>query len=185
MSPQVDGYLDQEPVDPDEQALQVARAHGTTVAAIWSGRSTSAVRRLRQEVDGYDRGPGRPSLAEMAAMGVRWECPCPRCAEHRSQEATRSAFRHNATRVKVSLVDVTGWRDRAACLGLTPDPWFPFETSHEAYADARTICQACTVASDCLRFALANRILDGMFGGLTPPERRRFTIALVPQAAAS
>lgn len=66
-------------VEQQEQALEVARAHGTTVAAQWAGVEPATVLRLRQRVDGYERGRGRPTRAEMQATAVRDDCSCPRC----------------------------------------------------------------------------------------------------------
>jgi hypothetical protein len=62
-----------------ERVLEVARAHGTAVAASWSGWSDTKVRVLRQRVDGYDRGRGHPTRAEIEAMAPSWECSCTRC----------------------------------------------------------------------------------------------------------
>lgn len=77
----------------DDRVLEVARRHGTTVAATWAGWSTSSVLRLRQMIDGYDRGRGRPSRAEMAAMAPSLHCPCARCLQWRDAEAARDASR--------------------------------------------------------------------------------------------
>lgn len=65
------------------QALEVARAHGTTVAARWAGVATATMVQLRKRVDGYDRGRGHPTLEETRAMAVRDDCQCPRCRAHR------------------------------------------------------------------------------------------------------
>lgn len=70
--------------------LEVARAHGTTVAAEWAGVSTSFVRDLRKRVDGYDRGRGHPDLLEIAARAPRPDCWCKRCLEHRASQRPRS-----------------------------------------------------------------------------------------------
>jgi len=80
----------------------------------------------------------------------------------------------------------------AACKGADLSLWFPdFEddtgddvfddgTVFESYGDtdpfyeeARAICQTCPMKQACLDYAMANRIRFGMFGGLTPIERRR------------
>lgn len=168
-----DGYLARQPVNPDEQVLQVAREHGTRIAAVWSGRSASTVRALRQRVDGYDRGRGHPSKAEMAAMAARWDCPCPRCADLRSEEARRSSLRHRSSGDHhVTELDGSAWRAHAACRCLPADPWFPVTEHDRDESDAVAICRACPVGGDCLRFALANRIDHGIFGGLDETQRR-------------
>lgn len=61
------------------------------------------------------------------------------------------------------------WYERAACR----------ETGVEHYFDepdpvvARETCLRCPVREACLMFALTNEISDGIWGGLTPTERRR------------
>lgn len=60
------------------------------------------------------------------------------------------------------------------------DEWFDDGTIWEAYGDtshfydeARSICETCPVKELCLAHALATKERFGMFGGLTPIERRR------------
>lgn len=84
------------------------------------------------------------------------------------------------------------WTDDAACLNYPakifyPDiidddgeEWFDEGTIFEAFGDtsssydeARTICNTCPVKEACLAHALANKERWGMWGGLTPIERRR------------
>lgn len=60
------------------------------------------------------------------------------------------------------------WRDGAACLGLDGEPFFG-KSPHAAKA----ICQQCFVIEDCLNYALTARIEFGIWGGLSPRERRR------------
>ena len=71
------------------------------------------------------------------------------------------------------------WQDRAACRDADPD-LFAYEprTDPPANAEAaKTICAGCSVTDDCLSFALATfgRREDrtGIYGGLTPAERRQ------------
>jgi WhiB family redox-sensing transcriptional regulator len=63
------------------------------------------------------------------------------------------------------------WRDQAACLGLDPQVFYP--TTDEEADDARRICDACAVKSECLEYALARREKDGIWGGATERDRRR------------
>ena len=44
---------------------------------------------------------------------------------------------------------------------------------------AKAACAHCTVARQCLRWALTNEIEDEIWGGRTPAERRRITVAFV------
>lgn len=40
------------------------------------------------------------------------------------------------------------------------------------YSRARKVCKRCPVTSDCLEYALAEQITYGMWGGLSPRQRR-------------
>ena len=57
------------------------------------------------------------------------------------------------------------------CMETDPDLFFP-ETWAQA-RDAKRLCGDCPVQNDCLKFALATNQQDGIWGGLTPDERRR------------
>ena len=63
------------------------------------------------------------------------------------------------------------WADHGSCVGRDPDIFFP-----ERGADtgqARAHCRACPVRSECLDYALETRQKFGVWGGLTPAQRRR------------
>lgn len=71
----------------------------------------------------------------------------------------------------------TKWSDHAACLGHPVDWWFAPE--HQGYpAIARQICQGCPVRLKCLDWATSIndngqvQELHGMWGGMSPEERR-------------
>lgn len=57
------------------------------------------------------------------------------------------------------------------CMETDPELFFP-ETWAQA-RDAKKLCGNCPVQTECLKFALANNEHDGIWGGLTPEERRR------------
>lgn len=67
-----------------------------------------------------------------------------------------------------------GWRDRALCLGMSPDLWFP-ETGPAPRA--RRICAVCPVRAECLAFALATGAEFGIWGGLNVEERQALGVA--------
>lgn len=76
------------------------------------------------------------------------------------------------------MVDATGWeleptpwaRD-AACAGTdNPEQWFPNQGGN--CTPARTICGRCPVRIECLEYALAWNIRHGIWGGLSPTQRR-------------
>ena len=62
-----------------------------------------------------------------------------------------------------------GWDDLAACRGAPLSVFFPEDANYSA---ARRVCAACPVRKPCLDEAQRARINHGMFGGLTPDERR-------------
>lgn len=72
-------------------------------------------------------------------------------------------------------MNATPWRDRAACLAVDPETFFPTVTEGPRYiaqvAVAKAVCAICPVRAECLAEALV-RIPDGIAGGLTPEERR-------------
>jgi hypothetical protein len=53
-----------------------------------------------------------------------------------------------------------------------PEPYsgIPVATAIEL---AKGLCAGCPISDLCLRVALANKITDGIWGGLTPDERRQ------------
>ena len=71
------------------------------------------------------------------------------------------------------MIPSTEWTERAACRGMDPNIFFPGE--YEPYGPAREVCRRCEVIGDCLDDALAMSVsvdIAGMYGGLTPSERR-------------
>jgi hypothetical protein len=63
------------------------------------------------------------------------------------------------------------WHRQGACRGRGPDKFYPALEDGETYPLA--LCRSCEVREDCLHYALDNRIVDGVWGGLTELERRR------------
>jgi WhiB family redox-sensing transcriptional regulator len=68
-------------------------------------------------------------------------------------------------------VEDDNWQDRANCLGVDPDLFFPERGA--STREAKEVCRGCTVRSDCLEFALCNGEKFGIWGGLSERERRR------------
>lgn len=61
------------------------------------------------------------------------------------------------------------WRHAARCRGEDPDTLF---VQGAQQRDAREVCRACPVRTECLAHALDNRIRFGVWGGMTERERR-------------
>lgn len=65
------------------------------------------------------------------------------------------------------------WMDDALCAEVDPELWFPEKGG--AVEPARAICQRCTVAAECLDYALTNNERFGMWGGVSERTRRTLT----------
>lgn len=62
------------------------------------------------------------------------------------------------------------WIDQVAC---TPaDEHIMFSELASKVARAKAICATCPVSQKCLAFALTENIEFGIFGGMTPDERK-------------
>ena len=66
---------------------------------------------------------------------------------------------------------MSGWQDRAECIGTDPELFFPGRGDDTRAAKA--ICATCPVRAECLAYALDNDIKFGIFGGKSERERRR------------
>jgi WhiB family redox-sensing transcriptional regulator len=67
------------------------------------------------------------------------------------------------------------WRDHAACRDADPELFFPIGTAGPTLrqiGEAKRICRACPAHTQCLAWALDNRVTDGVWGGTTEDERR-------------
>ena len=67
------------------------------------------------------------------------------------------------------------WRDRAACLGVDPELFFPIGNTGPALMqieEAKAVCRRCPVVDTCLAWALESGQDAGVWGGLSEDERR-------------
>lgn len=158
----------------DHLVLAVARAHGTPIAAEWSGWTTHRIIELRRTADGYDRGRGRPSLAELEARSFRWDCPCPRCIANRGTEARHLNKQWASTDVRADVVigvSAENWRDHAACIGLDPETFFPAR-GERIDPTVEAACARCPVRAQCLDHALHFEKF-GYWAGTSERQRRQ------------
>ena len=75
-----------------------------------------------------------------------------------------------------SYVKNADWRDDAACRGLDAILFHP-----ERGGDSRSpksVCDGCSVAEECLAFALVNFEKHGIWGGKSEKERRVMRVVL-------
>jgi hypothetical protein len=69
------------------------------------------------------------------------------------------------------------WRDRAMCLGLDTERFIRQDNLRgknqlQIYKDAIKICQQCPVRSECCAFAVEHYLIEGVWGGLIPAQRK-------------
>jgi WhiB family transcriptional regulator, redox-sensing transcriptional regulator len=63
------------------------------------------------------------------------------------------------------------WQERANCLGVDPDLFFPERGA--STREAKGVCNGCEVRIDCLEYALDHGEKFGIWGGMSERERRR------------
>jgi WhiB family transcriptional regulator, redox-sensing transcriptional regulator len=65
------------------------------------------------------------------------------------------------------------WRRQAACLDADPEMFYPETLLNQSQVhQAKMVCAGCTVREQCLKVALDSNDDHGIWGGLTPQERR-------------
>jgi WhiB family redox-sensing transcriptional regulator len=67
------------------------------------------------------------------------------------------------------------WHDRAACLSVDPELFFPIGSTGPALLqveDAKAVCRGCEVIETCLSWAVESGQDAGVWGGLSEDERR-------------
>ena len=111
------------------------------------------------------------------------QCRCDGCKEanriyQQEYQIRRGRVSQRAEDVKARRLaaDPVNWMNDAACSApdIPTNTFFVEETNHSthAYDDARRICMACPVQSECLEYAFRHHIHDGFWGGLSPRQRR-------------
>lgn len=74
------------------------------------------------------------------------------------------------------------WRDHALCKGMGNERFFNDTRGRRKkneVNEAIRICLSCPVRRECLRFAIANDIMHGVWGGMTP-EQRKYAVSVMP-----
>lgn len=101
----------------------------------------------------------------------RHGCRCDVCRTAATKY--RAARKGPRSRVRNTL-GIPAWMDAAACIGKATDVFFPLPGGDTSisYSRARDICSGCDVSAECAAFADTENIQHGMWGGLTPEERR-------------
>ena len=95
-------------------------------------------------------------------------------------EAIHEINLQNSTRATADPSFGVEWQAGAACSPSTAELFFPLGNYRDAKQKeqarrAKRICRDCPVVSECLEYALSNNLNetdDGIWGGMTPRERR-------------
>ncbi|MFF2556315.1 WhiB family transcriptional regulator [Nocardia sp. NPDC058058] len=64
------------------------------------------------------------------------------------------------------------WHQQALCTQTDPEAFFPDKGG--STREAKRVCGSCEVRRQCLDYALAHDQRFGIWGGLSPRERRRY-----------
>lgn len=71
--------------------------------------------------------------------------------------------------------DDLSWQDQALCAQTDPEAFFPEKGG--STAAAKRVCAACPVRAQCLEYALENREMHGIWGGVAERQRRNMLAA--------
>jgi WhiB family redox-sensing transcriptional regulator len=69
-------------------------------------------------------------------------------------------------------VEPQPWMAAARCRNVDPDLFFPTKGGPDVTAHAKAVCAQCPVRTECLEYAVENQERYGVWGGLSPKERR-------------
>lgn len=104
---------------------------------------------------------------------------CRDCERERQRALYHGAERRNPDFLKLLRLgaDNTDWMSAGACRhpDIDPDTFFADGrgTDVHCYDEARRICNGCPVREECLSYAFRHSIVHGVWGGLSPRERRQ------------
>ena len=73
------------------------------------------------------------------------------------------------------------WTKEALCPEVDPVIFFP--NKGERTVDAKNICKACNVKTQCLEYSLTNNERFGIWGGLTEFDRKKLRRRLLKKAS--
>lgn len=71
-----------------------------------------------------------------------------------------------------TIIQTESWTDRAACLTVDPDAFFPEKGKLNQIREAKAICDSCPVKAACGEYAFRTKQEHGIWGGLTVEEFR-------------
>lgn len=162
------------------QATELLKAHSEAEAAaeaVASASAESADSAERTDVASTSGSSPRATVTQLYPQSTPEEDPAP---EKDAQAPSRkNKETPEAQPVALGLPgflapDDEGelaWQADALCAQTDPEAFFPEKGG--STRDAKKVCSACTVRSECLEYALKNDERFGIWGGMSERERRR------------
>lgn len=74
--------------------------------------------------------------------------------------------------MRLKLLAAEPWMVEGLCRQVDPDLWFADKGDWPSTVKAKKVCFRCPVRIECADFAMANREQYGVWGGLTPEQRK-------------
>lgn len=106
-------------------------------------------------------------------------CRCARCRAVAAAARRYERGAHAAPGLSARLAEAFGraeWMQDAKCRGLNPALFF-VPRGCNGYEEALAVCAECPVTTECLVHAKRTGERDGVWGGLTPRQRRKVKVA--------
>lgn len=75
-----------------------------------------------------------------------------------------------------AVIDSVEWSKQANCRGMDTNLFFEMNELNVYDPFAREVCFSCDVIEKCLWYANETATHDGMFGGMSPMERRKWRV---------
>jgi len=134
---------------------------------------TRGVRRAQYHRD-YKALRGPVPLGEHGTVKAYkgYGCRCGPCTEANRVYVYQQ--RNEEAPVRVSRRTTDHWKAEARCRGMNPEVWFPDVGTKNAVAALKAICAECPVSAECLDYAYREGEREGVWGGLSPRERRTY-----------
>jgi WhiB family redox-sensing transcriptional regulator len=73
------------------------------------------------------------------------------------------------------------WKNDAACKAEDLEKFFATTNACDTYRDAKKICATCPVQAECLDYAVYHGIDYGLWGGMSPKQRRVWKRFMYPK----
>ena len=66
------------------------------------------------------------------------------------------------------------WKEEAACKGMDTNQFLPEKGATQTVIEAKSVCTTCRVQQKCLDYALTNHIMQGVWCGKSPSQRKEY-----------